>query len=135
MISEDDFQRMLDAKPDDWQTRLVFADWLQDRDDPRAEGYRAIGVNRMYFCNRFAHGRKKWIPSQPASIFRRIHGCLAGPRQVPLDWFHLVEGSVASTGWVTFPNRRAAEEAAVRAFLRLPERRRTELLSGKAVAA
>ena len=33
MTTEDDFQRALDANPDDWQTRLVFADWLEDRGD------------------------------------------------------------------------------------------------------
>ena len=134
MTSEEDFQRMLDKAPDDYATRLVFADWLQDRGDPRAEAYRALGVNRMFFCNRFSES-KKWIPHKPASVFRMIQGCIAGPRQVPLDWFVLIEGSVPHTGWVTFPNRRAAEEAVVRAFLCLSEIRREELLSGKAVAA
>ena len=43
VTTEDDFQRALDKNPDDWQTRLVFADWLEERDDPRAEGYRALG--------------------------------------------------------------------------------------------
>ena len=37
MTKEDDFQKALDAHPEDWQTRLVFADWLQERGDPRAE--------------------------------------------------------------------------------------------------
>lgn len=30
MTTEDDFQAVLDADPSDWQTRLVFADWLQE---------------------------------------------------------------------------------------------------------
>ncbi len=30
MTTEDDFQTALDAAPDDWQTRLVFADWLDE---------------------------------------------------------------------------------------------------------
>jgi uncharacterized protein (TIGR02996 family) len=30
MTTEDDFQAALDANPGDWQTRLVFADWLQE---------------------------------------------------------------------------------------------------------
>ena len=46
MTTEDDFQAALDADPENWQTRLVFADWLQERGDPRAEGYRALGVLR-----------------------------------------------------------------------------------------
>ena len=48
MTTEDDFQRALDENPDDWQTRLVFADWLQERGDQRAEGYRALGTLRRY---------------------------------------------------------------------------------------
>lgn len=47
MTTEDDFQAALDVDPTDWQTRLVFADWLDERDDPRAEGYRAIGTLRL----------------------------------------------------------------------------------------
>ena len=41
MTSENDFQVALNANPDDHNTRLVFADWLQNRNDPRAEAYRA----------------------------------------------------------------------------------------------
>ena len=44
----DDFQRRLDEHPDDFQTRPVFADWLEERGDPRAEGYRALGRFRMW---------------------------------------------------------------------------------------
>jgi uncharacterized protein (TIGR02996 family) len=44
MTSEDDFQAKLDETPYDWQTRMVFADYLGDLDDPRAEGYRLMGV-------------------------------------------------------------------------------------------
>jgi hypothetical protein len=29
MTTEEDFQRQLDLHPDDHQTRLVFADWLE----------------------------------------------------------------------------------------------------------
>jgi uncharacterized protein (TIGR02996 family) len=47
LTTEDDFQNALDANPEDHQTRLVFADWLQERVDPRAEGYRALGRLRV----------------------------------------------------------------------------------------
>ncbi len=46
MTTEDDFQRKLDEDPTDWQTRLVFADWLQEHNDERAAGYRALGERR-----------------------------------------------------------------------------------------
>ena len=36
------FQKQLDADPTDHLTRLVLADWLEEHDDDRAEGYRAL---------------------------------------------------------------------------------------------
>jgi uncharacterized protein (TIGR02996 family) len=47
MTTEDDFQRAPAAAPRAWQTLLVFADWLAQRDDPRADGYRALGLRRF----------------------------------------------------------------------------------------
>jgi uncharacterized protein (TIGR02996 family) len=44
VTTEDDFQKALDKRPDDWQTRLVFADFLEERGDPRAAGYRILGL-------------------------------------------------------------------------------------------
>lgn len=46
MTTEDDFQAA--THPDDWQTRLVFADWLEECGDPRAVGYRALGFRRLH---------------------------------------------------------------------------------------
>jgi uncharacterized protein (TIGR02996 family) len=43
VTTEDDFQAALDANPGDHHTRLVFADWLEERGDERAEGYRYFG--------------------------------------------------------------------------------------------
>src|SRR4051812_5929885 len=51
MTTEDDFNRRLDAHPEDWQTRLVFADWLDERGDVRAEGYRVLGDLRVSPCH------------------------------------------------------------------------------------
>lgn len=42
------FNAALDANLIDHDTRLVYADWLQDRDDPRAAGYRALGLLRRF---------------------------------------------------------------------------------------
>lgn len=47
MNEEAGFQAALDANPDDFQTRLAFADWLRERDDPRADGYQVMGELRM----------------------------------------------------------------------------------------
>lgn len=54
MTTEDDFQNAIDASPDDWNARLVFADWLQEQGDPRAEGYRALGA--LKWCPFGLHG-------------------------------------------------------------------------------
>jgi len=48
MTTEDDFQRQLDENAANCQLRLIFADWLQDHDDPRADGYRAMGKLELY---------------------------------------------------------------------------------------
>lgn len=47
MTTEDDFARKIDQNPEDWQTLLVFADWLDDNGDPRARAYRVIAARRM----------------------------------------------------------------------------------------
>lgn len=104
MTTEEDFQAALDANPDDWQTRGVFADWLQERDDVRAEGYRALGVCRV-------------VP-----VHTRVDGWyLTGLDYPNRGWL--------SQGYDSSRSRRAAEDAAALAFAKLPELRRYELLN------
>ena len=144
MTTEDDFQSQLDAHPDDHQTRRVFADWLQDRSDPRAEGYRALGVldkrprpdsQDQGATRRFFTWFKR--EKQPA---KKYH-----PNSLPGDWFLLLKGgkqySDAGTAvtskdryilgdWTDYRTQRAAEDAAALAFAELPAERQTELLAG-----
>lgn len=47
MTTEDDFQAAIDAEPANGLLRQVFADWLDDRGDDRAAGYRALGALGM----------------------------------------------------------------------------------------
>lgn len=131
LTTEDDFQAMLDADPTDHGTRLVFADWLQERDDPRAEGYRALGAMRCHadalhdLRNDPVYTAWGWYISA-----RDVGGCGI----IPSCWF----GAIASFGKariqrppmpaVYFRSRRAAEDAAALAFARLPAARRAELL-------
>lgn len=131
MTTEEDFQRALDARPDDWQCRLLFADWLQEHDDPREEGYRALALLRRV----------------PRGEFR-LH--LIGPRSTTrgfwwTKWRHVggtdVEdavshGSAACLPWDwrvacggTYSSCHEAEDAAAHAFARLPAERRAELLA------
>lgn len=117
MTTEDDFQRALDANPEDWQIRLVFADWLQDQGDPRAEGYRALGSLRR---------APTWSASSTAAgwYYARSTGYAVLPHMLPPWWVWTVamQGVAAS--------RAAAEDAAALAFARLTSERRDELLEG-----
>lgn len=129
MTTEDDFQRQLDAHPDDHDLRRVFADWLQERDDPRAEGYRALGV-----LERRPIGDRLGCWFAVASRFGKDHyGTL------PDDWLHQVEGRPVSChgepemSFTAYScggsSRRDEEDKAALAFARLPAERRAELLA------
>lgn len=115
MTTEDDFQAALDACPDDWQTRIVLADWLEDRSDPRAEGFRALGMLRKVpLIGR--DRRATWLREMGADIG------FVGPSYLPLDWHEL------GGAWIWYDSRREAEDAAARTFVCLPPERRAELL-------
>ncbi len=129
MTSENDFHAILDADPSDHHTRLVFADWLQDRDDSRAEGYRAMG--RMWWVKPDDRSDEQsgggWIWWQYRSF-------------IGTDWFDLIrDGSPVQFGGdgefgVLFLTPRRAWDAAALAFARLPLARRAALLSSACVA-
>jgi uncharacterized protein (TIGR02996 family) len=142
MTTEDDFHAALLAQPGDWQTRLVLADFLQERGDPRADGYRALG--RL---------QKRPRPdSQETRATRRFITWFNLSRQeaeryhvnsLPDDWFSALEGgeqlsdegAVFEAGglyygdWLDYPSCREAEDAAALAFARLPPARRAELMA------
>jgi uncharacterized protein (TIGR02996 family) len=137
MNDEEAFHAALDANPNDHTTRLVFADWLQERGDPRAEGYRALGVRSHRF--HVSTDQVWWLGNaeepaisqvamtQPEYVHR--HGIL------PKDWFQAVEGGqTALWCWRKFDHRREAEDAAAFAFAKLPPERRAELLASPPVA-
>ncbi|MBM3983321.1 MAG: TIGR02996 domain-containing protein [Planctomycetes bacterium] len=136
MTTEDDFQRALDANPDDHHTRLVFADWLDERGDPRAAGYRALGVQCRAPWKLYA----PWGYAVPGRWTRRDSPGVQS--ELPRDW---VRGVFRAAGVkmarkdVKYPKtgehvacfspRREAEDAAAIAFSRLPSDRRAELLA------
>lgn len=45
MINHNDFHAHLDAHPDDWEYRLVYADWLEEQGDPFCETQRWMVAN------------------------------------------------------------------------------------------
>jgi uncharacterized protein (TIGR02996 family) len=127
MTTEDDFQAALDANPDDHNTRLVFADWLQDRDDPRAEAYRALGLlQRRPGCWRAYDSR-----TYALWCWRAGSGTTSEAEELlPDDWYALLarheHQPACAAEWRT---RREAEEDAITAFAKLPAARRAELLA------
>jgi uncharacterized protein (TIGR02996 family) len=141
MTTEDDFHAALDTNPDDWQTRLVFADWLQERGDPRADGYRALGLLRLrpyvareHYPDYDGDGQFGWCigTNEDYADREEFRG-----RLLPKDWFRLVSSRNRNTReacstryWVYFRSRRVCEDLAALAFAKLPEDSRAELLAG-----
>lgn len=128
MTTEDDFHAALDAHPDDWQTRLVFADFLQEKGDPRAEGYRALGAMGLrpdaWGSETYPRGRFYWDAA-----------CAHPPKAsaIPSDWFCLLPVPCRISHRYPERNtwsRRKVENAAARRFAKLPDVRRAELLAG-----
>lgn len=129
MTTEDDFQRALDANPDDWQTRLVFADFLDEHGDKRAEGYRALG--RLRLCPNNMENTSWWYQAGSFYAHERPPESF-----LPGDWFANLEFN----GWqggaeFTVGKRRQLEDAAAIAFAKLSVERRTELLNAELVGA
>jgi len=139
MTTEQDFNDALDLHPNDWQTRLVFADWLDERDDPRAEGYRALAACRVYPAttasqstwggtNHPAMGDPDWVMAN--------RSCL-----LPTDWFLLLPfdpkldwQDTNRPIWKRKKKRRESEDGAALAFAKLPAARRAQLLAQGAAA-
>lgn len=63
----------------DHHAKLVYADYLEDRDDPRAEGFRALGTLRLD------------VPEEDRCRFwvRSPVGC-SREKSLPPDWFEAV---------------------------------------------
>lgn len=131
MTTEDDFHRILDANPEDHHTRLVFADWLQDRGDPRAEGYRALGKLRVAPSMRVDGLSPQWTHVGNSSIIDRMsHAKDYYKHALPTDWYNLAvpPRGMRNDEWRQWPSRREGEDALAFAFSELPPERQAELL-------
>lgn len=115
--------KQINANPRERTTQLAFADWLDERDDPRAEGYRALGLRGFVTGLSPAGGRTRgWADASYGPPFRS---------SLPNVWFWEVRTSAPyrTSAWVHWPTRREAEDAAALAFARLPAEVRAELLA------
>ena len=124
------FHAALNADPADQVTRLAFADWLHDRDDPRAAGYAAmvaLGLRPMQNGS-FALWNWRYFQNPPAHLRASV---------LPRDWYESLTGSPIHGGnWYSeYTSCSAAENAAALAFARLPPKRQAELLNPVATEA
>ncbi len=142
MTREDDFWSLLEKTPDDNLTRLVFADWLQESGDPRADGMRVLGLtNRRalpfdwdqpdptegYLIGNMAAIK---VCMDRADEWKDYNGRFA---VIEADWFSLCNGPDLWNGpngniWRHYRGFREAEEDIISAFARLPATRRASLL-------
>lgn len=137
MTTEDDFQAALDANPDDWQTRLVLADFLQEQGDPRAEGYRALAAGRLHPGTWDGHRGPDGSQEILAAFYCVPPSADGASKQViardelPRDWFNLIEKLPVDiyTRLRSRLTRRDMEDAAAVAFAALGAERRAQLLA------
>lgn len=121
MVTEEDFQAVLDADPTDQTARVIFADWLQERGDERAEGYRKLAETGR---NPVTWNFVTWYAERhhPNRLESR-------PSALPNKWFDLLAGGTSTNGdskiegrkylWWDYRSRREAEDDAARAFAKL----------------
>lgn len=128
MNTEDDFHALLDSDVTDYQTRAVLADWLEERGDGRAAGYRVLAG-----LNRYPRKIAKWSTWYNEERFGVSWS--GSDWTLPADWFSLLKEGVARENLDTtvysldYTSRREAEDAAAEAFAMLPDWRREELSS------
>lgn len=133
---EQAFRAALDANPNDRTARLVFADWLQARDDPRATGHRALATLKKradQWGNR-PNGAPADAEANRFEWWKQGQGGTGYRYQLPSDWFTEVETPFVyrdgeDVVCKDFMTRAEAEDAAALAFSKLPADRQAELLA------
>ena len=135
--TEDEFHKLLDQNPEDHTTRLVLADWLQEHDDPRAEGYRALGILRRRPNPMSVSGNKQHFFGNKEADHFGDNLTTYEHTMLPKDWFMLLNPEPDSIppdfirAWKHFDNRKDAEDTAALAFSKLPPERREQILRGE----
>ncbi len=115
MITEETFQSDLDTNPANHGLRLVFADWLEEQGDPRAEFYRWLGRNQVapvnaVFFNTSDSWEWFWAWNQECTEDIQT-SCL------PISMNHATAYGINDS----FATRRDAEEALAKVFAAHPK--------------
>lgn len=116
-------QQHLDAHPDDHGARRLLGEWLTACGDDRGAGLTALGVCGKW-C-RYWSINQAWCWLRDVTAWYRAefeHTELGG------DWY---DAGIPIMLHSFYDTRQAAEDAAAKAFLRLPEARRVQLLKGE----
>lgn len=145
------------TRPDDFTLRGIYADLLDDRGDPRAAGFRAIGMIRSSPC---AYTVDKdditkvvsWEVAGPGEPEKAGVWFASAPTEypisqvfdLPMDWLLLLEltdpestvevpnGITQETRWtLDYPSTLFAEDHAALTFFKLPTERQEQLLRGE----
>lgn len=128
-------QKQLDETPDDHTVRLILADHLDEIDDPRAVGYRALGKCRSHPWIPAAGSRYSWwdrwrFPSEIGNY--HFHEHWVG--ELPRPWWDALKGGfplapdLATSKAYTL--RSAADDAAALAWLKLTSKQQDAILEG-----
>lgn len=102
MTDEKAFLDAIALAPDDWNLRLVFADWLEEQGDPRALAYRWSGAHKkrpqertMYrethIDRRF--GRRRTVPKKFSWAWYLGFRITNTPHELPLAIFWSIAGN------------------------------------------
>jgi uncharacterized protein (TIGR02996 family) len=139
---EQSFWDAIAADPNDTLTMLVFADWLEDREDCRSEGIRAL-VEGEYrpstrdYCYWGTRNNRTYWPNPMSAGSRHYENHKKIARTLlPNDWFLLLLpiSFMDSKYWRYYKTVPDALNDAALAFSRLPYERRQELLKQEVLA-
>lgn len=107
-----DFESQLDDNPADWTLRSIYADWLEEREDPRAESMRwmvanscvsALSTDDSLIPNQWLLERKGADEPPPINMDSLVPDEIFRCLSIDERWLH--EG-----WWIThYPTRIAAE--------------------------
>ncbi len=128
VVTEEDFQKYLDAYPTHHDMRMRFGEWLSG--DARGEGYRALGQWKRQPDRQDRYPKPIWHytwtrwPAWLKDDYQRFPMCM------PWEWWDLYRQDTDHLMGHFF-SRQESEDKMALAFTRLPLTRRAELLSGK----
>lgn len=127
------FIAALDAEPGDHTTRLVYADWLDDRGDPRGPGMRALG--RLGICAARATNGDDWFLGRLNNPNRHDARWTFLKCLLPLTWFQRLprERIGPWDWWYDDDSRAAAEDAAALAWAKLTPEQQARIFADAGV--